>query len=84
MGGLVCMVHRQAMLEFQTIPTNPQDLKKFDAQIRRLYDWVAQDLVNDVPEQVKTVCDILAKPDFDMADRTLLLNVIESLYTPYT
>jgi hypothetical protein len=77
------MAHRQATLQFQTIPTSPPDLEKFDAQIRKLYNWVAQDLVNDAPDQVKAICDTLAKPSFTLEDRTLLLNVIESLYEPY-
>lgn len=85
MGGLVCMIHRQAVLEFQSVPTNPSELPEFDAQIRALYnvESIADSLVNDAPDQVKAVCDTLAKPSFTAADRTLLYTVAESLYKPY-
>lgn len=86
MGGLVCMVHRQAALTFQAVPTNPAELPAFDNQIRALYnvDEVAQSLVNDAPDQVKAVCDTLAKGAFTQEDRELLYKVIESLYEQYS
>jgi hypothetical protein len=79
------MVHRQAALQFQSVPTDPAQLPAFDAQIRKLYnvDEVAESVVNDAPDYVKQVCDTLAKQTFSNADRVLLLTVIESLYKPY-
>lgn len=85
MGGLVCMVHRQAVLEFQQMPTDASQLPEFDAQIRALYnvESIASSLVNDAPDKVKAVCETLAKPSFTQADRELLYGALESLYEGY-
>lgn len=82
MGGYVCMVHRNAVLKFTSVPTQPVQQAQFDEQIRHLYTLIAQDVVNDT-DQVETVCNILIKPSFTMEDRTKLLDVVESLYEPY-
>ena len=84
MGGIPCLIQRNAVLQYQTVPTNPADQAKFDAQMRQLCVDVAQDIANDVPDKATAVCAILAKPEFNMADRAALLSVIEALYTPYS
>ena len=83
MGGIVCNIHAQTTLRYQTIPTSPQDLKEFDAQMRQLFNLVAQDVVNDKPSDGMVVCNIMRKADWTLEDRTTLLNIIESLYPPY-
>lgn len=79
------MVHRQAVLQFQTVPTEPHEQEKFDAQIRELYNapTIAESLVTDTPNSVLALCAILAKTSFTMEDRTALLNGIEALYPGY-
>ncbi len=85
MGGLVCAVHRNAVLQFQAIPTGPAQLLIFDKQLRELYNapTVAESIVCEFPAKVKKVCDTLAKPSWTIEDRSYLLDVIESLYEPY-
>jgi len=80
MGGAVCLVHRNAVLRFEEVPTSPHDLVQFDQQIRDLYnvESIAQAVVDAGKWQ--DVCDALAKHAFSQSDRTMLYNVIESLY----
>lgn len=84
MGGLPCLVGRNAVLRFQSIPTNPSQLPEFDAQLRQLFalQEISQSVVNDT-SQAKACCDILAKSAFTQADRTTLYDVVESLYEGY-
>lgn len=82
MGGIPCLVDRQAILRFQTVPTTPPEQAQFDEQIRRLYVAVAQSIADDAPAQAQEVCGILAQPEFSQANRQRLLDVIESLYNP--
>ena len=85
MGGIICNIHRQAVLEFQTVPTDVKQLPEFDAQIRELYNApsIAESVVNDAADKALQVCATLAKPSFTQADREFLYGVIESLYEPY-
>ncbi len=82
MGGLACQVRRNAVLQFQSVPTDPKALATFDAQMRTLFAGpdIAETLVNEAPTKVKTVCDTLAKTAWTAADRTVLLDVVESFY----
>lgn len=82
MGGAVCLVHRNAILRFQQIPTQPAELVRFDSQMRELYnsDDIAQAVVLLGPSVYQPACETLAKQSFSPADRQLLFNTIESLY----
>lgn len=84
MGGLVCAVHRNAVLKFQTVPTSPSDAAAFDDQIRQLYNapTIAESIVSDTTDGM-TACQILAKNTFTMQDRQKLLDIVESLYKDY-
>lgn len=82
MGGASCIVHRQATLKFDSVPTTVPEQALFDKQIRELYNWVAQDVVNDHPDKIKSICDTLGKPTWTQADRQMLFDTIESLYEP--
>ncbi len=86
MGGAACTVERFAILKFQAIPTSPADLAQFDTQMRQLYasPTISQSVVNDATDKIESVCGLLAKPTWTLADRTALLAVIESLYPSYT
>lgn len=88
MGGLVCYVRRDAILQFQSVPTVAAQIPIFDAQLRQLYAApdIAETIVAEAPTKVKLVCDTLSKSTWTAADRTALLDVIEGLYasTPYT
>jgi hypothetical protein len=80
MGGIPCLIQRNAILKYQTVPTDASNQAVFDDQMRRLYVAVAQDIADDAPSQAQSVCTILAKTAFTQDDRTTLLTVIESLY----
>lgn len=83
MGGIVCAIHRNAVLRFQVVPTKPKDTKEFDQQIRQLLNVTTiANAVDEVSYQLAhEVCDILAKPEFSTADRAKLLEVVDNLYT---
>jgi hypothetical protein len=85
MGGLPCLVDRQAILRFKTIPASSSDLASFDAQIRQLYSSpnISQSVVNDT-DDAKTVCDILGQAAFSQADRQKLMSVLDSLWPGYS
>ncbi len=80
MGGLACVIHRNATLKFQAVPTNPVEAAQFDSQMRALLADISQDIVNEASDKVKMVCDTLAKTTWTMADRAALLDVVEGLY----
>jgi len=82
MGGLVCWARRSAIVQFDTVPTAPHELKEFDAQLRQLYaaPGIAESLVSDAADKMTTVCDTLSKPSWTQQDRITLLGIIESLY----
>ena len=85
MGGIVCNVRRNAILQFQTIPTNPAEIMKFDSQMRSLY--AAPDIAETIADETTKgmqVCAILAKSTWTEADRDFLLDTIESLYQGYS
>ena len=81
MGGLVCAVHRNAILRFEEVPTKHKEVVQFDEQIRDLLNvtTIAEAVVNETPKG-QEVCDILSKHEFSHADRITLLAVVESLY----
>lgn len=79
----MCNIHAQAILRYQSVPTNPPDQAEFDSQMRNLFNWVAQDVVNDAPYSAATACTILAKAAFTDEDRAALLGIIQALYKPY-
>jgi hypothetical protein len=86
MGGLPCLVDRQATLRFKTVPTSPADQAAFDAQIRILYASpnISQSIVNDVPDSVQTCCNILGQATFSQADRQKLLDTLNKLWPGYS
>lgn len=84
MGGLVCAVHRNAILQFQTIPIDAAQLVQFDAQIRQLIADYDMNLVSDNPTPViEKLCAVLAKRKFDLVDRQFMLDLVEALYEGY-
>lgn len=80
MGGIPCIIQRNAILKFKAVPTDPVEQTQFDEQMRRLYATVATSVADDAPYQAQAMCTILAKPTFTQEDRAALLSVIESLY----
>lgn len=82
MGGLVCEIHKNAVLRYQKVPTDAAGQAAFDVQIRELYNVndVAQTIVNETTEGV-AICKILMQPTFAQTDRQKLLDVINSLYS---
>ena len=81
MGGLVCAVHRNAILRFEEVPTKHREVVEFDQQMRDLLNvtTIAEAVVNET-QKGQEVCDILAKHEFSHVDRTTLLAVVEGLY----
>lgn len=84
MGGIVCFVHRNAVLRFQSVPTNPSLTAEFDVQIRQLYNapGIAESLASDTTRTMEA-CLILAKSSFTHTDRVNLYEIIEDLYEGY-
>lgn len=85
MGGLPCLVGRNALLRFKTVPTSPTEIVAFDAQIRQVYALpdISQAIVNDT-DQAKTCCDILSQARFSESDREKLMNALDMLWPEYT
>jgi hypothetical protein len=85
MGGIPCLVDRQAILRFKTVPTNATDLIAFDAQIRQLSASpnISQSLANDVPDSTDKYCNILGQAAFSQADRQYLLDTLNKLWPGY-
>lgn len=80
MGGIVCHIHRNAILRFETIPTGHHDLKEFDVQLRQLF---AQQSIAEGIEQKGThirVCELLEKDEWTLSERTELFAQVEALY----
>ena len=75
MGGLVCNIHKNAVI---TDPTS-------DAQWRQLFAItdVAQAVVNDTDDAQK-LCTILAKPSFSAADKVWFQQLVASLWAGYS
>ena len=82
MGGLICWLRRSAILQFEAVPTQADEVKKFDAQVRTLYaaPGIAESLVSDEPDKMTLLCDTMAKTSWTQADRQFLLDTIEKLY----
>ena len=80
MGGIVCHIHRNAILRFETIPTGQHDLKEFDAQLRQLFS------LQSIAEGIEAkgthmrVCELLEKDKWALAERTELFAQVEGLY----
>jgi hypothetical protein len=75
MGGLVCEIHKNAVI------TDPNS----DAQWRQLFSItdVAQAVVNDTPSADK-LCTVLAKPAFTAADKLWFGQLVASLWVGYS
>jgi hypothetical protein len=80
MGGAVCLVHRNAILRFEIIPTGRHDLKEFDAQLRQCF--TSSDIAKGVEEKGSyvRVCALLAMEEWTLAERTELYAALEALY----
>lgn len=84
MGGLPCLVGRNAILRFKTVPASVDELPAFDAQIRQVFALpdITQSLVNDTNE-AKAVCDLLEKDAFSNQDRQKLMDALDLLWPGY-
>lgn len=82
MGGLLCWARRSAILLYDSVPTDPKEYPKFDAQMRALIAApdMAESLVSDTPGAMKELCAVLGKRAWTQEDRQFLLDTIESLY----
>lgn len=78
----MCWARRSAIVQFDTVPTAPHELKDFDSQLRQLYaaPGIAESLVSDAADKMTTVCDTLSKTTWTQQDRITLLGIIETLY----
>lgn len=80
MGGLVCKIHRNAVLRFESVPTEPSDKMVFDKQMRELF--TLQSIAEGVADagHAPEVCTILEKSHFTQADRHTLFDLVEATY----
>jgi hypothetical protein len=82
MGGIVCQIERNAILQFTAIPTDPKQLPKFDAQLRACF---ASGEIATAIETAGTgaeVCELLWKQTWSTTDRADLYGYLEALWTP--
>lgn len=82
MGGLLCWARRSAILQFAEVPSAPDKLKAFDAQMRELIaaPGVTESLLSDKPASMQQLCNMLAEPNWTLTQRAWLLDLVESLY----
>ena len=87
MGGLACILVVRSTLTHTSVPTDPKQLAEFDAQMRAIHFNVeySQSLVNEAPESVKDVIEILEEPtkNWTTADRQKLLAVVNQICGGY-
>jgi len=83
MGGIVCAIHRSAVLRFEKVPVQPTRVKAFDTQMRQLLNVTTiAEAIGENHDTAREVCFILAKPHWRPEDREKLLEVVEYLYEP--
>jgi hypothetical protein len=81
MGGTVCQVERNAVLEFASVPTDPALLPKFDKQLRKAFTLGEIATAITAAGTGPQVCAILWKFDgWTLTDRTQLLDYLEALW----
>lgn len=80
MGGIVCHIHRNAILRFESIPTGHHDLKQFDEQLRNLFKQ--ESIAKGIEEKgtYMRVCELLAEDEWTLAERTELFAAVEAIY----
>lgn len=81
MGGIACQIERNAKLQYADIPTNPHELKQFDAQLRECF--TLPHIVDSIASGSDwgDVCELLAKPAWSDADRRELYGYLEGLWS---
>lgn len=81
MGGIVCAIHRRAVLRYASVPTGAADLKKFDKQLRKLINVVpiAAAIAED-EVRARKVCEVLAKTSWDPNERAFLFYSVKQAY----
>lgn len=82
MGGLVCHIQRNAILEYAAIPTEPKKMPEFDRQLRACFASGEIAAALEANGTGMKVCDILWKDssNWTLMDRTELLNYLEALW----
>ena len=80
MGGIVCHIHRNAILRFETIPTGHHDLKEFDTQLRECFKQQSVAEGIEAAGTYSRVCELLALEKWTLAERTELYAALEALY----
>jgi hypothetical protein len=80
MGGLVCRVHRNAVLRFDSVPTQPVAAAEFDAQVRKLFSLESIAAAVVQKGETDSICALLGKPHFSHADRQALFDFLEEAY----
>lgn len=84
MGGVVCQILVKSRLQFTAVPTHPNQIPVFDAQMRDIHfnPEYAQSIVNDT-DDAKAVCAILEKTQWTTEDRQKLLDVVNEVCGGY-
>jgi hypothetical protein len=85
MGGVACQVERNAMLQYESVPTDPKELPDFDKQLRACFT------LDEIAVAVETngtgmdVCALLWKfKGWTHADRVELLGYLNGIWGPAT
>lgn len=91
MGGLACWARFSALVPFDSVPTNADQIAAFDKGMRQF--WASAGTPEALVEQLslksmppalndtmQKLCDVLAKPTWSQPDRQFLKDTAESLY----
>lgn len=87
MGGLACILVVRSTLTYTSVPTEPNQLAEFDAQMRKVHynAEYSQSLVNEATDLARTVADIMEKSTrtWTLADRQKLLAGVNKICGDY-
>lgn len=82
MGGIVCQIQRNAILQYSAIPADAKELQDFDAQLRQCFagDEIALAVSQLGPSVSAQVCSALWDHPLTAEDRDFLYKTLQSLW----
>lgn len=82
MGGIVCQIQRNAILQYSAVPTSPKELAEFDQQLRACFATgeIALSVSQLGPTVAAQVCTALWDYPLTTADRDFLYKTLQSLW----
>lgn len=82
MGGIICQIQRNAILQYAAVPTDPKELKEFDDQLRACFaaGEIALAVSQLGPVAAHQVCTYLWDYPLTAQGREFLYKTLESLW----